>query len=286
MTSVSSTPGRSSRLPLPASRRGQALALTVLLVALCAAIAVAAALLPEARLSMDETRLSPSAAHPFGTDHLGRDVALRTVQALARSLLVGVAASAVAATVGLLAGLTAAMVGGWVDAFITWLVDALFSVPHLVLMILVAFALGGGMTAIVWTVALTHWGGITRLMRAEAAQLRSAMFVRAAARLGRSRWWVARRHLAPHLLPQFVTGLVLLFPHAILHESALSFIGLGFSPHTPSIGVMLAEAMTYVPSGYWWMVVFPGAGLLAVVLAFDALGNALRDLMSPGRSQL
>ena len=268
------------------SRRGQALLLAGVSIAFCLLVVALALALPEATVSLDETRRPPSPAHLLGTDQLGRDVAMRTVQALERSLAVGVLASSIAAVIGVSAGLLAAMAGGWVDAGVTWAVDALYSIPHLVLMILIAFALGGGTDAVIWSVAVSHWGTMTRLMRAEAGQLRDALFVRASVRLGRSPLWIARRHILPHLLPQFLTGLVLLFPHAILHESALSFIGLGFSPHVPSVGVMLADAMPHLPAGAWWMMVPPGLGLLALVLAFDALGNALRDLLSPGRSQL
>lgn len=268
------------------TRRGQALLLAGLAVTVCPAVVALSLLLPHAAVSLDETRQPPSAAHLLGTDQLGRDVAIRTVHALARSLTVGVLASAIAAVIGLAAGLLSAMAGGFADTAVTWVVDALYSIPHLVLMILIAFALGGGTDAVIWSVAMTHWGTMTRLMRAEAGQLRDALYVRASARLGRSPWWIARHHILPHLLPQFVTGLVLLFPHAILHEAALSFIGLGFSPDTPAVGVMLAEAMPYLPTGAWWMTLPPGLGLLLLVLAFDALGNALRDLLSPGRSQL
>lgn len=268
------------------SRRSQTLALSVGIVLACVAVVALSASLPVASLSLGETRLPPGPSRLMGTDELGRSVAVRTVQALARSLAVGVLAAAIASVIGLGAGLLAASVGGPVDSLLMWLVDALYSIPHLVLMILVAFALGGGTNAVIWSVAITHWGTMARLMRAEAAQLRAALFVQTSTRLGRSQWWVARRHILPHLVPQYITALVLLFPHAILHESALSFLGLGFSPETPSIGVMLAQAMPHLPAGLWWMMLFPGLGILALVLAFDALGNAIRDLTTPATAQL
>ena len=107
---------------------------------------------------------------------------------------------------------------------------------------MVAYAAGGGMTGVILGVALTHWPRLSRVLRHEAQTVAAADYVRVSRALGRSRSWIARHHMAPHLLPQLVAGFVLIFPHAILHEAGLSFIGLGIEPHLPSIGVMLADS--------------------------------------------
>src|SRR5699024_9696633 len=115
-------------------------------------------------------------------------------------------------------------------------------------------------------VALSHWPSLARVIRGEVLQLRGAVYVRTAEKLGVSRLTIARRHLLPHLLPQFLTGLVLQFPHAILHEASVTFLGFGLSPEQPAIGVILSESMSYLTTGKWWLAVFPGLSLVLVVV--------------------
>jgi len=227
----------------------------------------------------------PTLAHPLGTDWLGRDMLTRTLHGLVLSLRVGLLAALISAVIGTLLGLCAAIFGGLVDTLITWLVDLFFSLPHLVLLILIAFALGGGLRGALIAVAITHWPGLTRVIRAEALQVTTSDYVQLSAKLGRSRTWMARHHLLPHIVPQFLVGLILLFPHAILHEAGLTFIGIGLSPHTPAIGIILAESMRHLSTGYWWLGVFPGLALLIAVKAFDILGEQVRALIDPKTSQ-
>jgi peptide/nickel transport system permease protein len=136
---------------------------------------------------------------------------------------------------------------------ITWIIDVFFSLPHLVLLILIAFAAGGGTAGVIIAVALTHWTSLARVIRAEVLQVNSSDYVQLSHRLGRSPLWIARHHMVPHIIPQLLVGLILLFPHAILHEAALSFIGIGLSPHIPAIGIILAESMRHLSTGYWWL---------------------------------
>jgi peptide/nickel transport system permease protein len=225
--------------------------------------------------------LSPSLDSPFGTDWLGRDMLARTLKGLTLSLGVGLLAASISVSIALVLGMGAATMGKAVDTFITWLIDLFLSVPHLVSLILISFALGGGLRGVVIGVALTHWPGLTRVIRAEVLQLRSAEFVQVSRRLGRSRWWIARRHILPHLTPQLFVGLVLLFPHAILHEAAITFLGFGLSPHQPAIGIILSESMRYLSTGMWWLAFFPGLSLLIMVRAFDILGDNLRQITDP-----
>lgn len=231
--------------------------------------------------NLTQRNLMPSLEHPFGTDWLGRDMLVRTLKGLTLSFVIGLAAATASAFIALVLGLTSALAGRLADIVITWLVDLFLAVPHLVLLILIAFVFGGGTTGVIAGVSLTHWPALTRLLRAEVLQLRSADFVQTSRCLGRSRWWVATRHLLPHLKPQLLVGFVLLFPHAILHEAAITFLGFGLSPHRPAIGVILSEAMRHLSAGSWWLAFFPGLALLVMVRTFDILGENIRLLLDP-----
>ncbi|MEH7253230.1 ABC transporter permease [Neobacillus niacini] len=226
----------------------------------------------------------PSFSHPFGTDWLGRDMLTRTLKGLSVSIVVGLIAAATSVIIAVGLGIMAATMGKVADAIISWLVDLFLSIPHIVMLILISFVMGGGMKGVVIGLALTHWPSLTRVIRAEVMQLQTAEFVQTSKRLGKSRWFIAVNHLLPHLLPQFLVGLFLLFPHAILHEAAVTFLGMGLSPHQPAIGIILSESMRYLSTGMWWLAFFPGLCLLLVVRAFDILGDRLRSFVDPKRA--
>jgi len=226
----------------------------------------------------------PSADHWFGTDWLGRDMFARTMKGLSLSIGVGLLAAAGSAAIALSLGLIAATMGRTADRIVTWLIDLFLSVPHLVSLILISFTFGGGLKGVVAGIALTHWPSLARLIRAEVLQLRSAEYIQVSRRLGKSRWWVARKHMLPHLRPQMLVGVLILFPHAVLHEAAVTFIGLGLSPHQPAIGIILSESMRYLSAGLWWLAFFPGLCLLLIVRAFDHLGHSLNSILDPHRS--
>lgn len=223
----------------------------------------------------------PAWGHWFGTDWLGRDVLARVLAGLRLSLVVGTSAAVLSAVIALVLACAATVGGSTVDAVVSWLVDLFLALPHLVLLILLAFTLGGGTDAVIIAVAVTHWPTLTRVLRGQARQVVGADFVAVSRHLGKSRWWIARRHVVGHLAGHFLVGLVLLFPHAILHEAALSFLGMGVDPAEPSIGVLLAESMRYLSAGAWWLAVLPGLCLLVVVKAVDGIGENLRALLNP-----
>jgi len=224
---------------------------------------------------------APSTNYLFGTDSLGRDMLTRTIYGLMVSMKVGLMAASISALIALTLGLAGAVLGRWVDTAVTWLVDTFIALPHLVLLILISFAVGGGERGILIAIALSHWPSLTRVIRAEALQLKSAPYVLIAKKLGQSPWTIATRHFLPHLLPQFIIGLLLLFPHAILHEAALSFLGFGLTPHTPAIGILLAEAMHHLSTGYWWLGLMPGLCLLITVQMFDSFGTGVKKYFNP-----
>lgn len=227
----------------------------------------------------------PSLLHPFGTDWLGRDMFTRTLHGLSLSLWVGLLTASISAVIALVLGTVSATLGGKVDAVITWLIDVFLSLPHLVLIILIAFAASGGVKGLMISITITHWMSLARLLRAEVIQIKSSDYVQLSFKLGHSPLWIARHHILPHLLPQFIVGLILQFPHAILHEAGLTFLGLGLPPEIPAIGIILSESMGYLSTGYWWLAVMPGVALLIAVKTFDILGQSLRALLDPRTSQ-
>ena len=239
--------------------------------------------MPESAYAVDygQKNLVPSAAHPFGTDHMGRDMLLRSVKGMSISLQIGIAAAFVSSCIALVLGTLSAAFGGKVDQFVLWLVDLCMGVPHILLILMISVMMGGGIMGVSVGVIVTHWPRLTRIIRAEVMQLRTQPYILAARQYGYSWMSVARRHFVPHVLPQYIIGLVLLFPHAIMHEAGISFLGYGLPLDMPAIGIILSESMRYLALGMWWLAFFPGFLLLLVVLIFDRLGAALRDLFDP-----
>ena len=264
-------------------RASPALVATGIAALLLVAILLAAWLTGASGLTNDfQARLQPpSWQHLFGTDMFGRDVLARTIKGLALSFRVGFLAAGISVVIATGLAVLAASGSRLADSVVSLLVDMTMGLPHLVLLILISFALGGGTGAVVIAVAVTHWPRLTRILRAEILQLRDADYVVASRNFGKSRWFIARHHILPHLVPQMIVGFVLLFPHAILHEAGLTFLGFGLEPGKPAIGILLSESMRYLMAGKWWLGLFPGLALLVAVLCFDIIGNGLRALTDP-----
>lgn len=243
-------------------------------------------MLDEGRITtnLNERNLPPSFEHLFGTDWLGRDMFTRTIMGLSLSMAVGFIGAFSSTIIALILGMAAAVMGKQADKIVSWLIDLFLSVPHLVTLILISFSLGGGFKGIVIGIALTHWPSLARVIRAEVMQVRSAEYVQISQKMGKSRLWIAVHHILPHLVPQILVGFMLLFPHSILHEAAVTFLGLGLSPHEPAIGIILSESMKYLSSGMWWLAFFPGLSLLLVIQSFDRIGENLRSLIDPSAS--
>lgn len=224
--------------------------------------------------------LAPSLEHLFGTDLLGRDMLLRTLLALGQSIGIGLFAGIVSTGLSVILGLLAS-VNRLADRIVGVATELFLGLPHFVLLMLVAYAAGGGVKGVILAVGLTHWPRLARLLRHETQRVLASDYVAVSRGLGRSPLWIARRHLLPHLIPQIIAGFVLIFPHAILHEAGLSFLGLGVPPHLPSIGVILSESLRALGSGLWWLAFFPGLGLLLVALSFEIFGESLRRVSDP-----
>ena len=286
--------GALRRVPmLHAPRRRRVANRRVLAVSLVAALVVLVAIVVAGRLVFDaavatdfsQKNLAPGAAHLFGTDWMGRDMFLRTVSGLSTSVLVGLLAASVSSVIALALACLAALGGKRADAVVTWLVDLFMGIPHIVLLILISYACGKGFWGVTVAVAVTHWPSLARVLRAEIMQCRESQFVAHARKLGASRATIAVRHMVPYVFPQFLVGLILLFPHAIMHEAAITFLGFGLPPDVPAIGVILSESMSYLSAGMWWLAVFPGLALIATVMLFDVVGSSLRRLLDPHSSQ-
>lgn len=246
-------------------------------------IYVSGAFLGDSQITADFSKkaLPPSLEHPFGTDMLGRDMLVRTIKGLSVSIVVGVVASSVSAVIALIVGVVAATGKSWLDHFMNWLIDLVMGIPHTVLLILISFACGKGLKGVLIGVAVTHWTGLARIIRSEVLQIRSQQYIEVSRKLGHSNWWITVHHILPHMVPQFLIELILMFPHAIMHESGLTFLGFGLSPEQPAIGIILSESMKYLSTGMWWLAFFPGLMLVIIVLLFDKLGENMKKIIDP-----
>lgn len=223
----------------------------------------------------------PSMSHYFGVDWLGRDMFLRTMKGLGGSLNVGLLASAITLVIATFLAIISASTTEKADQAVGFLIDTMMGVPHLVLLVLISASLGGGKFGIIVAVAITHWPSLTRVLRAEILRLREETFIEASRKLGKSDWYIAKKHMFWHLLPQILVRFVLVFPHVILHEAGVTFLGFGLSPLEPAIGIILSESVQYIATGMWWLVVFPGVALLVMVMCFESIGDNLNKMLNP-----
>lgn len=233
------------------------------------------------RVNLGNIFAPPNPEHPFGTDWVGRDMLLRTVKGLSLSMKIGMLCSLSSGFIALLLGVAGPMFGGKVDYVISWLIDLVLSVPHTLVVILISIAVGGGLKGIVIGVTLTHWTSLTRVIRAEVMQVRELEYTKISRQFGKSSFYIAKEHILPHVIPQLVVGIVLVFPHAILHEASITFLGFGLPPHEPAIGVILSESMKYLTSGKWWLAFFPGLSLVVISMMVDCIGKNIEKLINP-----
>ena len=226
----------------------------------------------------------PSLEHLFGTDWMGRDMFQRTIAGLGLSLIVGFVASAVSTIISVILGLFSSF-NKLADECVAGIIDLFGSVPHILLIILVSIMFGGGTFGVIMGVGLTHCTPRARVLSSEFKESKTNEFIQLSGNLGRSKPWIAVKHLLPLLISQIIVGVILMFPHAIMHEAAITFLGFGLPPHEPAIGVILSESMHYLSSGYWWLAFYPGMSLLIVVLLFDLIGENVEKLLNPETAQ-
>ncbi|WP_238005828.1 ABC transporter permease [Dactylosporangium sp. AC04546] len=262
--------------------RGAAVAGVILAAAVLACLLVPLVWpLDQSAVALDRINRPPTWTHPAGTDDLGRDVAHRTLYGLRVSLLVGAVAALVAAVLGGAVGAVAGTVGGWTDRILMRVVDTVAALPHLLLGIFIVAMLRPSLGAVVLSIGLTHWLSTARIVRAELLSLRTRPFIDAAIAGGASRARVLTRHLLPHVLPRMALATTLMVPHAVWHETALSFLGLGLPPHLASLGNMINDGQRSLLTGAWWASLTPGAAIVVVTLAVAALAAHWRDRLDP-----
>ncbi len=233
-----------------------------------------------AAIDISQSLLPPSMAHPFGTDDLGREVFVRMLYGARISLLVGFVAVGISTVIGIVLGALAGYYGSWVDALVMRFVDIMLCFPTFFLILAVIAFLDPSIWNIMIVIGLTSWMGVARLIRAEFLSLRQRDFVLAAQALGASDLRLIFRHILPNAMSPVLVSATLGVAGAILTESALSFLGIGVQPPTPSWGNMLIIGKQTLGSA-WWLSVIPGLAILITVLGYNLLGEGVRDALDP-----
>ncbi|HSJ05707.1 MAG TPA: oligopeptide ABC transporter permease [Longimicrobiales bacterium] len=224
--------------------------------------------------------LSPRGEYLLGTDRFGRDVLSRIIYGARISLAIGFIATAISVTIGTLLGALAGYFGGRVDTLIMRFTDMVLAFPRLVLLIMIVALFGPSLTIIILVLGLTQWPGTTRIVRGDVLSLREREFVHAAHALGMSRGRIMLRHIIPNVLAPVIVTATLGIGNTIVMEAGLSFLGLGVQAPTPTWGSMVAEGRDNL-LGAWWVATFPGLTIVLVVLAFNLVGDGLRDALDP-----
>jgi peptide/nickel transport system permease protein len=227
-------------------------------------------------VNVPEALLAPSGAHWLGTDQLGRDVLSRLIYGTRISLVIGFIAVGIAVLVGTAVGALAGYYGGWVDSVLMRLVDTLLSIPTVFLLLAIIGIIGPSIQLIMVVIGLTSWMGVARLVRAEILSLKEREFILAARVLGASSWRLITTHLLPNAMAPVLVSATLGVGGAILTESVLSYLGLGVQPPAPSWGNILNEGRVALGVA-WWLTLAPGLCILVTVLAFNLLGEGIRE---------
>jgi peptide/nickel transport system permease protein len=235
---------------------------------------------PPNRIDIVQILRPPSPDHPLGTDDLGRDVLARMAHGARISLSVGFAAVGIAIAIGLVVGLLAGYYGGWIDAVLMRFVDMMLCFPTFFLILSVIAFIGPSIWNIMVIIGLTGWMGVARLVRAETLSLKERDFVAAARAQGAGDVRIVFRHILPNTLAPILVAATLGVAGAILTESALSFLGIGVQPPTPSWGNILTSGKDNIEFA-WWLSLFPGLAILVTVLGYNLLGEGIRDAADP-----
>nr|WP_246849348.1 nickel transporter permease [Rubellimicrobium arenae] len=232
------------------------------------------------RQDLTLTLLRPSAEHWMGTDELGRDVWSRLVYGARTTLYITILVTVIVGPIGFLIGAVAGYAGGWVDVILMRVTDILLAFPSLVLALAFSASLGPGIGNAVLAIALTIWPPVARLARAETLTVRNSDYVAAARLQGASMGRIIRRHILPICLPSIIVRLTLNMASVILTAAGLGFLGLGAQPPIAEWGAMAASGREYLIDA-WWLTTFPGLAILTVSMAFNLLGDGLRDVLDP-----
>jgi peptide/nickel transport system permease protein len=227
--------------------------------------------------------VGPSATFLFGTDSLGRDLFVRVLYGARISLLAGVVSSLLAVTVGAVVGLVAGYFGGAVDLILSRTMDTVLSLPFLLFAIALVSVVGPSLIITIGVIAFFSWASVGRVVRGQTLSVKETEYIEAARSIGAGDLRIMFVEILPNVLAPVIVYATLLIPAAIVFEATLSFLGLGVVPPTPTWGNMLSDAIAYYRVA-WWFVVFPGGALLLTTLAFNVLGDSIRDAVNPRHS--
>lgn len=265
------------------ARQNKLAAFSAVLIALVLLLAVFAPLVApygEAEQDVLARLQPPSAAHWFGTDELGRDVLSRILYGSRLSLAIGILPSVISLVIGIVLGLLAGYFGGWADYVIMRLADVMLSVPSLLLAMVVMYTLGSSTVNLFVALSMVGWASVARVVRSQTLSLKESEYVEAAQSIGVSRFNIMRRHILPNCVPSLIVLFTLNVPAAILSESALSFLGIGAQPPAASWGLMVNQSKQFLFTQPW-LALAPCVAIMVVVLAFNFLGDGLRDVLDP-----
>jgi peptide/nickel transport system permease protein len=229
---------------------------------------------PEARLA------GPSFAHLLGTDQFGRDILSRIIYGTRISLQVGIISVGLSLVVGTIIGVVAGYYGKWVDAVLSRLTDVMFAFPDILLALVIMAILGPSLTNLMIAVGIVYTPIFARIARGSVLSNKNSLYIEAAQSMGVSNLKIMWKHIIPNSMAPLIVQVTLSFAFAILAEAALSFLGLGVSPDTPSWGIMLSEGKDWMESA-WWIAVFPGIAITLAVFSFNVMGDGLRDALDP-----
>jgi peptide/nickel transport system permease protein len=228
---------------------------------------------------------APSATFPFGTDDQGRDLLVRVAYGARTSLLVGVVATVISVSIGVVVGLASGFFGGVVDVVLSRLIDVVLSFPLLLFGISLIAVFGPSTEILIFVVGVFSWAAIARIVRGQVLTIREKEYVEAARSLGASGPRIMFVEMLPNVLPEVIVLSTLIIPITIVAAASLSFLGLGIPPPTPAWGNIINEALDYYKQA-WWFIVFPGLGLLFTTLSFNLLGDGVRDALDPRSDRL
>ena len=265
------------------ARQNKLAAFSAVLIALVLLLAVFAPLVApygEAEQDVLARLQPPSAAHWFGTDELGRDVLSRILYGSRLSLAIGILPSVISLVIGIVLGLLAGYFCGWADYVIMRLADVMLSVPSLLLAMVVMYTLGSSTVNLFVALSMVGWASVARVVRSQTLSLKESEYVEAAQSIGVSRFNIMRRHILPNCVPSLIVLFTLNVPAAILSESSLSFLGIGAQPPAASWGLMVNQSKQFLFTQPW-LALAPCVAIMVVVLAFNFLGDGLRDVLDP-----
>ena len=253
------------------------------IVVLLAVIAILAPVLspydPDAQ-TLTDMLLRPGRAHPFGTDEFGRDILSRTIYGCRISLSVGVVSQVIAIMIGFFAGVCAGYFGGKVDAVISFVIQVFSSFPFLLFAIVVMFVMGPGLGNLYVALGLLGWTSTARLIRGDVMRLKGSEYIQSCILSGGKPMRIILKHLLPNCVSTLIVTATLGIPDAILSEATLSFLGLGVQPPMASWGQMISASQPYIQSNTYYSVI-PGIAIIVTVMAFNLLGDAMRDALDP-----